>query len=142
ELLPVGAVGQLYVSGVALARGYLNAPATTADRFVPDPFGDGGRLYRTGDLARRRPDGSIEFIGRVDHQVKVRGHRIELGEIEAALGRCAGVRECVVVMREKEAGKQLVAYVVGEVGARELREQLRTSLPEYMVPGVIVNLPG
>ena len=150
-LAPPGAAGELYVGGAGVARGYLNRPALTAERFMPDPFSPepGARVYRTGDLARRRPDGGLEFLGRIDHQVKIRGYRIELGEVEAALRRCASVRECVVAAREDVAGDQrLVGYVVTEGGAAtvgaaqvgELREHLRRSLPEYMVPSAFVLL--
>jgi aryl carrier-like protein len=116
----------------------------TAERFVPDPFGPspGGRLYRTGDLVRYRDRGEIEFLGRIDNQVKVRGYRIELGEIEAVLGRLPGVKEAVVVVREEEGEKRLVAYVVGGEGgapsAVELRGYLKGKLPEYMVPSGFV----
>src|SRR5213075_3238884 len=130
-------------------RGYLNRPGLTAERFLPDPYSGeaGARLYRTGDLARYLPGGELEFVGRVDSQVKVRGYRIELGEVEAALLRHGEVRECVVTAREDEGGgggKRLVAYVVSTrepaVSSTELREHLRRSLPEYMVPAQFVTL--
>jgi nonribosomal peptide synthetase DhbF len=142
---PIGSPGELYIGGICVGRGYLNRPDLTAERFVPDPFGNdpGGRFYRTGDLARYLSGGDIEFCGRVDNQVKLRGHRIELGEIEAALRSFPKVRETVVVARESERGeKRLVGYVVGaeDIHAGELREYLRGMLPEYMAPGVYVVL--
>jgi amino acid adenylation domain-containing protein len=150
QLLPCGAVGELYIGGEGLARGYRRAPALTAERFVPDPFSGaaGARLYKTGDLARYMPDGSIEYLGRVDQQLKLRGYRIEPGEVEAALKRHAGVREAVVVAREAtHGGKHLVAYVVARgaaPGPGELRALLKERLPDYMVPASFVmleNLP-
>jgi len=129
-------------------RGYLHRPELTAERFVTHPFQGvaGGRVYRTGDLARHRDDGTLEFLGRFDHQVKVRGYRIELGEIEATLLTHAGVRETVVVAREDTPGDlRLVAYLVpvdreAPPPADELREHLRTRLPDYMVPAHFVRL--
>ncbi|HVF49520.1 MAG TPA: amino acid adenylation domain-containing protein [Pyrinomonadaceae bacterium] len=145
--VPRGVVGELYVGGAGVARGYLRRPELTAERFVPDPFGEaaGGRLYRTGDLVRHQRNGDLEFIGRVDEQVKVRGFRIELGEIEAALGSHAGVRECVVVAREDVHGeKRLVAYVVaGREGLNDTgawRGYLKEKLPDYMIPSAFVLL--
>ena len=139
EPAPVGVPGELYLGGAGLARGYLRHPELTAARFVPDPFGDqpGGRLYRTGDLARWRADGALEFLGRNDFQVKVRGHRIELGEVENALRTHASVRDAVVVAR----GHDLVAYITGELAAADvLKAHVRQHLPEYMIPAHVVLL--
>src|SRR5215831_1038134 len=137
----VGIAGELLIGGVGLARGYLRRPGITAERFIPNPFSPepGARLYRTGDLARYLPDGRIEFLRRVDHQVKVRGYRIEVGEIENALGGHPGVLQCVVMAREDMPGnQQLVAYLVADqehpVNAAELRQILQTKLPRYMIP--------
>jgi amino acid adenylation domain-containing protein len=144
---PIGVPGELYLGGQGLARGYLNRPELTAEKFIPDPFSGlpGERLYRTGDLARYRPDGNIEVIGRLDHQVKVRGFRIELGEIESVLSRHQDVQEAVVLAREDVPGdKRLVGYVIlrhGQaVDAQSLRAFLREQLPDYMVPSLFVAL--
>ncbi len=143
--VPVGVVGELYLAGDGLARGYLLRPELTAERFLPDPFGPAGaRMYRTGDRVRQRTDGVLEYLGRVDFQVKVRGFRIELGEVESALRGHPEVGACVVVVREEAGDKRLVAYAVAregrtlEVGG--LRAHLKQRLPEYMVPSAIVVL--
>ncbi|HEX9937035.1 MAG TPA: amino acid adenylation domain-containing protein, partial [Longimicrobium sp.] len=140
--VPFGVPGELYIGGVQVARGYLGRAGMTAERFVPDPFSTepGARLYRTGDRARWRADGAIEYLGRLDFQVKVRGFRIELGEIEAALRGLESVTDCVVVARADAGEQRLVAYVVGGAEADGLREHLRRSLPEYMVPAAFVAL--
>ncbi|MEX5601266.1 syringopeptin non-ribosomal peptide synthetase SypA [Pseudomonas syringae] len=145
--LPPGAVGELYVGGAGVARGYLNRDELNTTRFLDDPFASapGARMYRSGDLGRWLPDGSLEYLGRNDEQVKIRGFRIELGEIEARLSACEGVRDAVVVVREDEPGDQrLVAYVIGTAGqepdATWLREQLRLSLAEHMLPSAFVSL--
>jgi amino acid adenylation domain-containing protein len=143
--VPPGGEGELYIGGAGVARGYLRRPELTAERFVPSPFGP-GRLYRTGDLVRARVDGQpelqLEFLGRVDHQVKIRGHRVELGEIEHALREAAGVHEVVVVARPGLSGpedQRLVAYVAGAAPTPEdLRRLLRERLPEAMVPSAFV----
>jgi amino acid adenylation domain-containing protein len=152
NLVPRGIPGELAIGGVGLARGYLGRPDLTAERFIPGPFRaasePGARLYRTGDLARHLPDGSIEFLGRLDHQVKLRGFRIELGEIEAALALHPGVAEAVVMAREDRPGDpRLVGYVVGEPAAAaptlpDLRAFLAGRLPEHMLPAAVVVLPA
>jgi surfactin synthase thioesterase subunit len=151
---PIGVVGEIHIGGVGVARGYLNRPELTAQRFVPDPFTasgsgsarSGARLYRTGDMGRYLHDGNIEFVGRDDDQVKLRGYRIELAEIEAQLRTCAGVHEAVVVAREDVPGeKRLVAYFTASDGAQSqvkaIRDALKVMLPEYMIPSHFVMLP-
>ncbi|MBV9788377.1 MAG: amino acid adenylation domain-containing protein, partial [Chloroflexi bacterium] len=165
--VPIGGTGELYLGGAGLARGYLNQPALTAEKFVPDPFSGpegtppGSRLYKTGDLARYRGDGQIDFVGRSDHQIKLRGFRVELGEIETALRQHPGVREAIVEVIEQRGDKQIVAYVVGEnldwrtqnledeseagsrflvLGSSDLRTFLQGRLPVYMLPSAIVML--
>ncbi|RKH25072.1 AMP-binding protein, partial [Corallococcus sicarius] len=143
--VPVGVAGELYLAGEGQARGYLLRPDLTAERFVPEPYGPpGGRMYRTGDRVRYREDGRLEYLGRVDFQVKVRGFRIELGEVEAALRKAPGIKDAVVVAKGEAADKRLVAYVVAKAGetleAEALKVQLRQGLPEYMVPSVLMVL--
>jgi len=146
--LPDEAMGELYIGGAGVARGYLNQPELTARKFIGDPFGPepGARLYRTGDLCRRRRDGELEYMGRVDHQVKIRGHRIELGEIEAVLLQHPAVREAVAVAREDSAGvRQLVSYVVTDrdrpaPSLTQFQDFLRKTLPEPMIPAVVMVL--
>ncbi|NIE69194.1 non-ribosomal peptide synthase/polyketide synthase, partial [Burkholderia sp. Ax-1719] len=139
--VPLGALGELCVGGEALARGYLGAAAATAARFAPDPQGaPGARLYRTGDLVRMRRDGRIDFAGRADQQLKLRGFRIEPAEVEAALRAHPGVREALVALRGEGAGKRLVGYVTGRVDEAALRASLEAALPDYMVPQAIVQL--
>jgi amino acid adenylation domain-containing protein/non-ribosomal peptide synthase protein (TIGR01720 family) len=145
EPVPAGVAGELYAGGAGLARGYLNRAELTAEKFVPNPFGQkpGARLYRTGDRVRWRADGNVEFIGRQDNQVKMRGFRIELGEIEVALEQLAEVEQAAVLMKEDEFGnKQLVAYIVTQapLTKAQLREALGQSLPQYMVPSNFVML--
>ncbi len=147
NIAPVGVPGKLYVGGAGVARGYWRRPGLTAERFVPDPFEaePGARLYQTGDVGRYRADGTLEYLGRADQQVKIRGHRIEVGEIEAALGQWSDVAEAVVVVREDRAeDKRLVAYVVPHAGrmvtVTGVREQLKTQVPDYMIPATVVVL--
>lgn len=151
--VPIGVIGELYIGGVSLARGYLNRSELTAERFITNPFAEkrlmasrsGSRLYKTGDLARYLPDGNIEFMGRLDHQVKIRGFRIELGEIEIVLCQHPEVQQAVVSVREEKLGdKRLAGYVVlnqkQALNVSELRRFLREKLPEYMVPSAFVIL--
>ncbi|HEX7154408.1 MAG TPA: amino acid adenylation domain-containing protein [Thermoanaerobaculia bacterium] len=145
QLCPRGHAGELYIGGAGLARGYRNKPELTADRFIANPFGE-GRLYRTGDLVRYRADGGLEFIGRIDDQVKLRGFRIELGEIKSRLVEQPEIKEAVVVARGEGAEKRLVAYVIPAPGAAEtglveaVERRLRQVLPDYMVPSAFVIL--
>jgi amino acid adenylation domain-containing protein len=142
NLEPVGIMGKVYIGGEGLARGYWRRPELTAERFVPDPYGQpGGRLYTTGDLARWMEDGNLEFFGRQDNQIKIRGFRVELGEIEIALLQHGGVHNCAVLMKTLGSGKQLVAYISGEAKADELKNYLKAKLPDYMVPAIYVMLP-
>jgi acyl carrier protein len=145
QVVPPGLVGELYIGGYGVARGYLNREELTRERFVLSPFDPTARLYRTGDLGRWLPDGRLEWLGRMDHQVKVRGFRIELGEIEAGIVRHPAVRDVVVVSREDLPGDtRLVAYVVAEQPpadlANQLRALIRATMPEYMVPADFVRL--
>ncbi|MCT7952164.1 amino acid adenylation domain-containing protein [Ancylothrix sp. C2] len=149
--VPVGVAGELYIAGAGVARGYLNQPQKTAEKFIPNPFNQKAenRLYKTGDLARYLPDGNIEFIGRIDHQIKLRGFRIELGEIEASLSHHPSVREAVVLLQNSKLSNQrLVAYIVSpsKLGSQaselidDLRSFLKEKLPEYMIPSAFVVL--
>ena len=147
QLVPNGVAAELFIGGAGLARGYLNRPELTAEKFIPNPFSEqpGARLYRTGDLVRRRRDGKLEFAGRIDTQVKLRGFRVELGEIETALSQHPDIAQAVVIVREDRPGdKRLVAYLVAKDGktfdAGELRKYLQVSLPDYMVPSAFVTL--
>ncbi|MGC1781774.1 MAG: amino acid adenylation domain-containing protein [Acidobacteriaceae bacterium] len=144
--VPQGVAGELCIGGEGVARGYLNLPDLTAERFITSSFlsGPAARLYRTGDLVRYRRDGTLDFLGRMDHQVKLRGFRIELGEVEGALRNCIGVSDVVTVLREDDGDKRLVAYLAiaedGKPSAPDLRNHLRTMLPEYMIPTEFVML--
>lgn len=138
--VPAGVAGELHLGGAGIVRGYVNRPDLTTSRFIPDTFGSepGARLYKTGDMARYRVDGQIEFLGRVDNQIKIRGFRVELDEVEAVLRRHDSVQDCVVILREDHGDKRLVAYVVPDDEAQpvvsELRNSLKAKLPSYMVP--------
>ncbi|MBL3659025.1 non-ribosomal peptide synthetase, partial [Fulvivirga sediminis] len=143
DLMPVGISGELYLGGAGVAKGYLNQPELTQEKFVANPFLEDGRLYKTGDIVRWLSDGSLEYLGRTDNQVKIRGFRIELGEIEAALQDVSGVLQCVVDIHEKTAGDTvLVAYVVPSQGYREkeVLHQLKGMLPSYMLPSHFIVL--
>ena len=143
---PAGVAGELCIAGDGLARGYINLPELTAEKFIDNPFAAGKKLYKTGDLARWRPDGELEFLERIDSQVKIRGFRIELGEIEAQLCTHPEIQDCALIAREHDGEKQLVCYFVTGIpngsspDSRQLREYLRTSLPEYMMPAFFVQL--
>ncbi|MGG1449345.1 plipastatin non-ribosomal peptide synthetase PpsC, partial [Bacillus subtilis] len=142
-LQPVGAVGELCVGGDGVARGYLRRPDLTKEKFVKNPFAPGDRLYRTGDLARWLPDGTIEYVGRIDDQVKVRGYRVELGEIESALRQIDGVKEAAVLARTGQSGsKELFGYISVKAGANaeQVRSLLARSLPNYMIPAYIIEM--
>jgi len=136
------AEGEIHIGGIQVGRGYIGQPAQTAERFIPDPLGatPGARLYRTGDRARRRPDGALEFLGRIDNQVKLHGVRIEPGEIEAVLSAQPGVRACAVAVHGQGADAALVAYVVGPAEAGRLRHALAKTLPPTMIPTRYVHL--
>jgi amino acid adenylation domain-containing protein len=141
DLAPVGVPGELHVGGPVLARGYLGRPGLTADRFVPDPFGDGGRLYRTGDLARWNVHGRLEFLGRIDDQVKIRGFRVELGEIEARLGAHPAVGESVAVVHDPDGAPVIVGYYTATDEPADLRDWCAAQLPGHMVPTHFVRVP-
>src|SRR5262249_44173092 len=145
EPRPVGVSGDLYIAGEGLARGYLRRPGLTAERFLADPFCAGCRMYRTGDLARWKEDGTLEFLGRGDQQIKLRGFRIELGEIESALKSEPGIAQVAVTVRDDgPTGKELVAYLVAETNelpdTAVLRRSLSARLPDYLVPSAFVFL--
>ncbi|RPK06396.1 Malonyl CoA-acyl carrier protein transacylase [Bacillus subtilis] len=143
NLVPIGVIGEMYISGPGVARGYWNRPDLTAEKFVENPYIPGAKMYKSGDLAKRLKDGNLVYVGRIDEQVKIRGHRIELGEIEAAMHNVEAVQKAAVTVREEEDGlKQLCAYYVSEkpIPAAQLREQLSLELPEYMVPSYFVRL--
>ncbi|MBQ6668789.1 MAG: amino acid adenylation domain-containing protein, partial [Deltaproteobacteria bacterium] len=141
EPQPFGVPGELHIGGVQVARGYLNRPELTAERFIPNPFGE-GRLYKTGDWARRLENGEIEYLGRIDQQVKIRGFRIELGEIEAAIRDFPGVRDVLVNPFGEKGHQRLCAYVVGDCDFAKLRSFLAGKLPDYMIPAAFMNLPA
>ena len=155
QLVPAEVIGELYLGGNQLARGYLGRPALTAERFVADPFNPGMRLYRTGDLVRRNISGDLEFVGRADEQVKIRGFRIELGEVESVIATHPAIRHCLVVAEDTEAGPVLAAYLVpveggispsrtstfGDLDLEEIRTHAAAKLPEYMVPSAFAVIP-
>ncbi|MGB4548066.1 MAG: AMP-binding protein, partial [Syntrophales bacterium] len=144
--VPIGIPGELYLGGIQVGRGYMNRPELTAEKFIPDPFRQepGARLYKTGDLCRYLPDGNVEYIGRTDFQVKIRGLRIELGEIEFEIGQHPDIREAVVVARGEGGDKRLVAYMIAKDGKKvnvdELRSHLKEKLADYMVPSAFIQM--
>ncbi|MEC1526555.1 non-ribosomal peptide synthetase [Bacillus spizizenii] len=143
NLVPIGVPGEMYISGAGVARGYWNRPDLTAEKFVHNPFAPGTIMYKTGDLAKRLRDGNLIYLGRIDEQVKIRGHRIELGEVEAAMHKVEAVQKAVVIAREEEDGlQQLCAYYVSNkpITIAEIREQLSQELPDYMIPSHYVQL--
>ncbi|MDD1617483.1 MAG: amino acid adenylation protein, partial [Methylococcaceae bacterium NSP1-2] len=141
QIVPVGVIGEIYIGGAGITRGYLHQPTLTAEKFVPNPFNASGeRLYKTGDLAYYQTDGTIEFCGRCDQQIKLRGYRIECGEIENCLLQQTTVKEAVVLVREDRLVAYLIAKTDAVLDATMLKNQLRTSLPEYMIPSVFIFL--
>ena len=141
--VPIGTIGEIYIGGVGLARGYVNQPSLTACSFIANPFSQGKRLYKTGDLARYLEDGNIEFIGRVDHQVKIRGFRVELGEIESVLSENKDIKSACVTTFEKDVGTILVAYVVPNefmITPEEVKIFLQDKLPNHMQPNQVIIL--
>ena len=143
KLQPIGVYGELCISGSSLARGYLNNPELTNEKFVPNPFIPGERMYCTGDLAKWLPGGNIEFGGRIDHQVKIRGNRVEIGEVEEQLSKYEGIKETVVMAREDRGeNKYLCAYLVSdnEIKVAEIKEHLSKKLPDYMIPSYFIQI--
>ncbi len=149
KLLPIGVPGELYVGGEGVCRGYLNRPELTAEKFVPNPYNSNDRLYKSGDLAKLLPNGEMEYMGRIDHQVKIRGHRIELGEIESKLLSHSSIKETIVLVKQDESGYEyLCAYIVvnsesmyeDELTITDIREHLSKNLPDYMIPSYVVKL--
>ncbi|MEN2403189.1 AMP-binding protein, partial [Flavobacterium sp. MC2016-06] len=143
ELQPFGVPGELLISGIQVARGYVNLPELTKDRFIADPFREGYNVYRTGDVAKWQSDGSIAYLGRIDNQVKIRGNRIELGEVETAILEFDAIQQVVVMAQELKSEKVLGAYIVSEktVDKTALRSFLQGRLPDYMVPGFYIEIP-
>lgn len=141
--IPVGSIGEMYIAGDGVAKGYFNRPELTEEKFIDNPFRPGTKMYRTGDLAKWLPDGNMEYLGRIDHQVKIRGHRIEMGEIEARLTQHEWIKEAVVIAEKDDSGQNvLYAYIVSEqeLTVSELREHLGSTLPSYMIPSFFVRL--